>query len=104
MLGRRENTRAQLRRKLQQRKYETADIDRVLDELGAAGFLDDARAAKSFARHASHIKGQGRLLTSAEYHQMAGRAGRPQFDDRVLSAKGGDADLGAATLDAQIDP
>jgi superfamily II DNA/RNA helicase len=26
------------------------------------------------------VKGQARLLTSAEYHQMAGRAGRPQFD------------------------
>ncbi len=27
-----------------------------------------------------HIQGKARLLLSAEYHQMAGRAGRPQFD------------------------
>jgi hypothetical protein len=27
-----------------------------------------------------HVQGKTRLLTSAEYHQMAGRAGRPQFD------------------------
>jgi hypothetical protein len=31
------------------------------------------------------IKKAPRLLTSAEYHQMAGRAGRPQFDDKGLA-------------------
>ncbi len=31
------------------------------------------------------IKHEARLLTSAEYHQMAGRAGRPQFDDKGLA-------------------
>lgn len=87
MLGRRENTRAQLRRKLLQRKYEPADIDRVLDDLVAAGFLDDARAAKSFTRHASHIKGQGRNRIARE-----------------LAAKGIDPDIVTETLDAQIDP
>ena len=87
MLGRRENTRAQLRRKLLQRKYEPADIDRVLDDLAAAGFLDDARAAKTFTRHASHIKGQGRNRIARE-----------------LAAKGVDPDIVAQTLDAQIDP
>jgi regulatory protein len=87
MLGRRENTRAQLRRKLLQRKFDPADIDRVLDDLVAAGFLDDARAAKTFARHASHIKGQGRMRIARE-----------------LAMKGVDPDLVAQTLDAQIDP
>lgn len=87
MLGRRENTRAELRRKLLQRKYEPDDIDRTLDELTTAGFLDDARAAKTFARHASHIKGQGRNRIARE-----------------LAARGVDPDLAAATLDAQIDP
>lgn len=87
MLGRRENTRAQLRRKLVQRKYESAEIDRVLDDLAAAGFLDDARAAKTFARQASHIKGQGRNRIARE-----------------LSAKGVDPEIVASTLDAQIDP
>jgi len=87
MLGRREHTRVQLRRKLLQRKYEPADVDRVLDELTAAGFLDDARAAKTFARHASHIKGHGRNRIARE-----------------LSAKGVAPDVVASTLDAQIDP
>ncbi len=31
------------------------------------------------------IQGKPRLLTSAEYHQMAGRAGRPQFDSEGLA-------------------
>jgi hypothetical protein len=31
------------------------------------------------------IKGKPRLLFSAEYHQMAGRAGRPQFDQEGLA-------------------
>ena len=87
ILGRRENTRAQLRRKLLQRKFNPDDVDRTLDELTAAGFLDDARAAKTFARHASHIKGQGRMRIARE-----------------LAAKGVDAEIVAQTLDAQIDP
>ena len=31
------------------------------------------------------ISGKGRLLSSAEYHQMAGRAGRPQFDTEGIA-------------------
>ena len=87
MLGRRENTRAQLRRKLLQRKFDPADIDRTLDDLTAAGFLDDARAARSFARHATHIKGQGRMRIARE-----------------LAAKGVAPELVAQTLDAAVDP
>jgi regulatory protein len=87
LLGRRENTRAQLRRKLLQRKFDAADVDRTLDDLAAAGFLDDARAAKTFTRHAAHIKGQGRMRIARE-----------------LAAKGVDPEIVAETLDAHIDP
>ena len=31
------------------------------------------------------IKQEPRLVTAAEYHQMSGRAGRPQFDDKGLA-------------------
>src|SRR5207249_3739995 len=32
-----------------------------------------------------YIQKQARLVSAAEYHQMAGRAGRPQFDDKGLA-------------------
>jgi len=32
-----------------------------------------------------YIRKQARLVTSAEYHQMAGRAGRPQFDSEGIA-------------------
>ena len=32
-----------------------------------------------------HIKGKARLLFPSEYHQMAGRAGRPQFDTEGIA-------------------
>lgn len=32
-----------------------------------------------------YIRKQARILTSAEYHQMAGRAGRPQFDTEGIA-------------------
>jgi len=32
-----------------------------------------------------HIRGRARLITPAEFHQMAGRAGRPQFDNEGIA-------------------
>ncbi len=32
-----------------------------------------------------YVRKQARLVTPAEYHQMAGRAGRPQFDDEGIA-------------------
>ena len=32
-----------------------------------------------------YVKKKGRLVTAAEYHQMAGRAGRPQFDTEGIA-------------------
>jgi len=32
-----------------------------------------------------YVNKQARLVSAAEYHQMAGRAGRPQFDDKGLA-------------------
>ncbi|MEM9487869.1 MAG: DEAD/DEAH box helicase [Myxococcota bacterium] len=32
-----------------------------------------------------HVRGTTRLVKPAEFHQMAGRAGRPQFDDKGLA-------------------
>ena len=56
----------------------------VSTETIAAGINLPARTVV-FPALRKFIKQQGRLVTAAEYHQMAGRAGRPQFDDRGLA-------------------
>jgi hypothetical protein len=56
----------------------------VSTETIAAGINLPARTVV-FPSLRKFIKQEARLLTSAEYHQMAGRAGRPQFDDKGLA-------------------
>jgi hypothetical protein len=56
----------------------------VSTETIAAGINLPARTVV-FPSLRKFIKHEARLLTSAEYHQMAGRAGRPQFDDKGLA-------------------
>src|SRR3954468_20043473 len=56
----------------------------VSTETIAAGINLPARTVV-FPALRKFIKKEPRLITAAEYHQMAGRAGRPQFDDRGLA-------------------
>jgi hypothetical protein len=56
----------------------------VSTETIAAGINLPARTVV-FPALRKFVKQQARLVTPAEYHQMAGRAGRPQFDDRGLA-------------------
>lgn len=56
----------------------------VSTETIAAGINLPARTVV-FPALRKFVKQQPRLVTAAEYHQMAGRAGRPQFDDRGLA-------------------
>lgn len=56
----------------------------VSTETIAAGINLPARTVV-FPALRKFIKKEPRLITPAEYHQMAGRAGRPQFDDRGLA-------------------
>lgn len=56
----------------------------VSTETIAAGINLPARTVV-FPSLRKYIKNEPRLVTPAEYHQMAGRAGRPQFDDRGLA-------------------
>ena len=86
-LAQREHSRAELERKLARHVEDTdgasaeAHIARALDELAAAGFLSDARAAESVLAH------QGARLGSRRLKQ-------------TLQAKGLDAALVSATLQA----
>jgi hypothetical protein len=56
----------------------------VSTETIAAGINLPARTVV-FPSLRKFVKQQARIVTAAEYHQMAGRAGRPQFDDRGLA-------------------
>jgi hypothetical protein len=56
----------------------------VSTETIAAGINLPARTVV-FPSLRKFIKQEARLVTPAEYHQMAGRAGRPQFDDKGLA-------------------
>ena len=56
----------------------------VSTETIAAGINLPARTVV-FPSLRKFVKQTARLVTAAEYHQMAGRAGRPQFDDRGLA-------------------
>lgn len=56
----------------------------VSTETIAAGINLPARTVV-FPSLRKFIKQAPRMITAAEYHQMAGRAGRPQFDDRGLA-------------------
>jgi DEAD/DEAH box helicase len=56
----------------------------VSTETIAAGINLPARTVV-FPSLRKYIKREARLVTAAEYHQMAGRAGRPQFDDKGLA-------------------
>src|SRR5436190_5071660 len=56
----------------------------VSTETIAAGINLPARTVV-FPALRKFVKQQVRIVTAAEYHQMAGRAGRPQFDDRGLA-------------------
>jgi hypothetical protein len=56
----------------------------VCTETIAAGINLPAKTVV-FPSLRKYIQKQPRLVTAAEYHQMSGRAGRPQFDDKGLA-------------------
>src|SRR3954469_22025484 len=56
----------------------------VSTETIAAGINLPARTVV-FPSLRKYVQKQARMVTAAEYHQMAGRAGRPQFDDKGLA-------------------
>jgi regulatory protein len=60
LLGMRELSRAQLLDRLRRRQFPADVIKATLDRLTADGLLDDARAARAFARHEAVIRRHGR--------------------------------------------
>lgn len=58
-LNRREHTVAELRRVLERKRVEPADVAAVLGELAAEGWVDDAAYAQRFAEDRRHLDGWG---------------------------------------------
>jgi regulatory protein len=66
LLGRRDYTSEELRRKLTDRGYPADEIESALTRLRDDGFQDDARAARAHVRTASGVKGRGPLRIRQE--------------------------------------
>jgi regulatory protein len=66
LLGRRDYTREELRRRLADRGFPDDQIAAALDALQEQGFQDDSRAARAFVRTAANIKGRGPLRIRQE--------------------------------------
>jgi len=61
LLGRRDYTSEELRRKLTDRGFPAEEIESTLERLRQDGFQDDARAARAYVQTASRVKGRGPL-------------------------------------------
>ena len=69
LLGRRDYTTVELRRKLIERGCEATAVDEALRRLAADGLLDDRRAAAAHVRTGVAVKGRGRRRLRQELQQ-----------------------------------
>lgn len=82
-LGRRELTERQLRDRLARRGCDADAVEAALSRLKRDGLLDDARAARAFARTESRIKHRGpqRIRRSLEQMGLDRQAARAATDE-----------------------
>ena len=66
LLSRRAHTRAELRRKLRLRGFGGGALESLLDRFTEIGYLDDAAAARAWARHRLEARPMGRRLLEEE--------------------------------------
>ena len=92
-VARRERTVAELRTALERRRVEPDAIEVAVEELAAAGFLDDARYAQRFAEDKRELAGWGAERITREL----GRRGVPaDLIDAVLCDRSEEAELATA--------
>ena len=65
-LARREHSRRELFNKLIRKDYDSAEINFVLEEMCAKGYIDDERFAETWIRHRLESKPRGPYLIRAE--------------------------------------
>ena len=91
LLSRRDYTSAELSARLIDRGYSAEDVAQALNDMTAAGAVNDARVAAAHVRTAVNVKGRGRHRVSRE---LAERGLSRQAIDDALSAiePGGERD------------
>jgi regulatory protein len=94
-VARRDRTVAELRTWLERRRVEPEAIEAAVDELCAAGFLDDARYAVRFAQDKRELEQWGSARIARE---LARRGVAAEFIDAALCDRTHEAELETAVM------
>jgi regulatory protein len=94
-VGYRDRTVAELRTFLERKRVEPEAIADAVDELTAAGFLDDARYARRFAEDKRELERWGSERIARDLHR---RGIAPDLIEQAVSDRSRDAELATALL------
>jgi regulatory protein len=94
-VGYRDRTVAELRAHLERKRVEPDAIAEAVDELTAAGILDDARFARGFAEDKRELERWGTERIARDLHR---RGIAPELIERVVSSHSRDAELASALV------
>jgi regulatory protein len=94
-VGYRDRTVAELRTFLERKRVEPEAIADAVEELTAAGFLDDARYARRFAEDKRDLERWGSERIARDLHR---RGVAPEVIERAVSDRSRDAELATAVL------
>jgi regulatory protein len=94
-VGYRERTVAELRTFLERKRVEPEAIADAVEELTAAGFLDDARYARRFAEDKRELERWGSERIARDLHR---RGVPPDLIEQAISDRSRDAELATALL------
>ena len=94
-VGSRDRTVAELRTFLERKRVEPDAIADAVEELTAAGFLDDARFARRFAEDKRELERWGTERIARDLHR---RGIAPDLIERVAADRTREAELGTALL------
>jgi regulatory protein len=94
-VGSRDRTVAELRTFLERKRVEPEAIADAVEELTAAGFLDDVRYARRFAEDKRDLERWGSERIARDLHR---RGVAPEVIEQAVSDRSRDAELGTAVL------
>jgi regulatory protein len=94
-LGRRDRTVAEVRTYLERKRVEPDAIAHAVDDLSAAGVLDDARFARRFAEDKRELERWGSERIARDLHR---RGIAPELVERVVAEQSREAELATALV------